>query len=430
MLNSNINSNENAPSPSLPQEPLPLFEAEYEIVEACKKFLKDCEDPSKIRLLNPWTSKSIKKYGSTYFKIYQDVKKYLKSVDEEEFHSPIRGVELLVEKVSPQEIYPEDYHLCKKELKDVILDSWHLKIEKNLQDLEKKESILELEHTKTKISNWKYDSLLINFNDTQMKTKMERWIERNIQLYSFLDVYKPEVFQNKYLSKHLICFDYNFNYFTNYLHHNCDLFLTKRYEPTCTLPSEQRYAPAMIMLWIFHPIIQNGRKFLSKHKKRLETFIKSKPENTIKIAKQHLSSLLLTSFIFNAKVESLEQIKKDYDTYFEKIMNDSLRKFDNERILGRIAYRTLLTNFLGNRIRPYRYTDFTFNELENFDLIVKRLDEPEITTEDSPPEPRQITLFENQDEEITVSLDTSTSSSEASVPLGPPPPRFFRAPRL
>jgi hypothetical protein len=427
MQNSNPNNNNSVapsagPTPSLPEAP--FFEAEYEIVEACKKFLKDCEDSSKTRVLNPWTSKAIKKYGSTYFKIYQDVKKYLNSVDEEEFHSPIRGVELLIQKVAPLEIYPEDYHLCKKESKDIVLNNWHTKVLNNLKDWEKKESNLEVEQSRIRISNWKYDSLLINFDESQMQNKMNRWIENNIQLYSFLDYYKPELFQNKYLSKHLICFNYNFTNFTNYLHYNCDLFLTKRYESSVTvIPTEQRYAPAMIMIWIYHPLIHNGRKFLSKHKKRLETFIKSKP--SIKIAKQHISSLLLASFIVNAKVENLEEIKKDYDTYFDKIMTESLRKYEREGILGRIAYRTLLTNFLANRIRPYRYTDFTFSELENFDQIIQGLNEPERTNEDTQPEPRQTNPLENpdSDNEEEISL-----SSVASVPLAPP--RFIRASRL
>lgn len=433
----------------------PYFEAEYEIVEACKKFLKDCEDSAKTRVVNPWTSKTIKKYGTTYFKIYTDVKKYLNSVDEEEFHSPIRGVELLIQKVPPANLNVVDYHLTKKIKNDKICENWHLKVEKNLKDLEIHESAQEIEEQKSKITNWKYDSPIMNVNNEELNRRKERWMERNIQLYSYLDVYKPEVFEHKYLLKHLTCFDYNFTNFTNYLHYNCDLFLTKRYESSSHINPEQRYAPAMIMLWIYHPIILNGRKFLNKHKKRLETYIKCKPENTIKLAKQHISSLLLTCFILNAKIEQLEEIKKDYENYFEKIMTESLRKFEREGILGRIGYRTLFTNFLANRIRPYRYTDFTFGDLETFDAIIDGLDDkpkpPEPNPEPIPvassvsvsskPKqsqptenrkvsvpsgsssiPRQPTVLENPD---------STSEEEETIPIVPlAPPRFLRHPKL
>jgi len=468
------NNNNNSTLPPLPgdlAERTAYFEAEYEIVEACKKFMKDCEDISKTRVTNPWSSKSIKKYGNTYYKIYQDVKKYLNSLDEEEFHSPIRGVEIIVDKVAPCSEYPVDYHLNKTMQGDVVLDNWHLKIEKNLEIIEKDEVVQEIEDQKSKILNWKYDSLILNITDEELERKKLRWIERNIQLYSFLDVYKPEVFQNKYLMKHLTSLDFNFTNFTNYLHYICDLFLTKRYDSgSNVIPPEHRHAPAMIMLWIYHPFIVQARKYLAKNKKKIESFVKSKPENTVKITKTHISSLILASFIINAKVEELENIKKDYDAYFDKIMTASFRKFESDGILGRIGYRTLLTYFLANRIRPYRYTDITFTDLENFDVIIDGLDnkprpppeqtkveqtkvEPdkekksseekktsEPSKEKSKPtrpksneksKPTFPTILENPDssesEEETISSLIS-SGRIASVPLAPP--RFIKKPKL
>jgi len=420
---SNPSSNPSSSQPVVPTDE--YFEADFELVQACKKFLKDCDDVRATSSINPFSGKRIKKYKPTFYNVKEKVKDYLNKLDDEEFHSPIRGVEFYVDKVPARDFQTNDYHLTKKVQNDVLVQDWHKKVEKRLKEME---SVVKEDDSENRISTWKYNTSLLDIfkDDADFEMKKLRWIEQNPELYSWLDVFKPEVFQHKYLMKHLILHKYNFNHFIGNLHYSCDLFITKRYDAfTNNIPTEQRYAPSMIMLWIYHPLILNGRKFLKKNKMKINDYLKSKPSNLVRIKSQHISSLILANFISKAKVEDLSKIKENYDEYFNRIMTESFIYIDRETIFSRTHFYSMFPDFLANRIRPYRYTYIKFSDLEDFDKIIDMLDNKPKPIPQPPTMPNEIVISSDDEEEI-IHMNTEDKSKTKVCA----PPRVLLSKRI
>jgi hypothetical protein len=356
-------------------------EYEYELVECCKKFMKDFNDVSKQYVYNPFTDRKVKKGSSTYGTIYHQVKRYLENLDDEEFHSPLKINDFKVDIVPASEMRNRDIYLSRNVLAtDRVDNDWHKKFAKKLRVFsECKEIIIDEGFN---LTTWKYDSPIMSINDDDFEGLKMKWIENNPELYSFLDVYKPELFKNKYLMKHLLPNEFNYNQFTQWLQTSADSFLRKTYESySSTIANEKRYPVSMIMFWIYQPLILHARKYLKKHKKKIDDMIQKKPLTQVKITKQQLSSVILAFFIRSTKVENLEKIKSNYELYFENTLKDAIQMIERENIISRPGYRQLFTEFMAARIRPYRYTNLKIGDLENFDKIVGYLNNPPKLTE-------------------------------------------------
>jgi hypothetical protein len=94
------------------------------------------------------------------------------------------------------------------------------------------------------------------------------------------------------------------------------------------------------------------------------------------LKKQHFSSLILGFFISKTSIIELQKIKENYDGYFDHQLNEFFKFSDKEKIYNRAYYAMILTDFLGNRIKPYRHTHMKFEDLEHFDVIMKNLNDP------------------------------------------------------
>jgi hypothetical protein len=361
-------------------------EPDFDMVIKCQEFMRKHQDPSLRSIVSPFSGRSIKKNGPTYNQVYLSVKKYLQNLDEEEFHSPIKTLQVIKYEVPPllKNNSPERNLVDTQNENGIVLTDWHKKIEKKLEAFkEKKNVIIDINE---RYINFRYDEPIMNTfmpDGSDFEIKKVSWMDRNIELYSLLFHYKPEIFENRYIFKHLIAFNFSsIDQFINWLPANCELFVMKRYDiPNNTGPSlnaYQRYIVAIINLWIYQPFIIEMRKFLKKNKNKVKDYINSKPSHLIKLKKQHFTSLILAYTLMKTKIQDLSEIKKNYESYFVKMMSDFFKFSDEERIYNRAQFAMILTDFLGNRIRPYRFTSMKFDDLENFDIIVKNLDNPPV----------------------------------------------------
>ena len=352
------------------------IEYEYELVESCKKFMRDFHDVSIRYVYNPFTDRRVKKGSSTYISIYHQVRRYLESLDDEEYHSPLKINDFKIDIVPAREGRVQDPYLSRNVLEtDRIDNEWHKRLSNKMKGISESKEVV---GDGLNLSTWKYDSPIMSIKDDDLDILKMKWIQNHPELYSFLDIYKPEVFKNKYLTKHLVSHDFNYNQFSQWLQTSADIFLRKTYESySTTIPNERRYPVSVIMFWIYQPLIFQARKYLKKHKKDLDELIQKKPANQVKITKQQLSSVILAFFIRSAKVENLEQIKTNYELYFEKTMIEAIQMINRDNIISRPGYRQLFTDFMAARVRPYRYTNIRFGDLENFDKIVDYLDNPQ-----------------------------------------------------
>jgi hypothetical protein len=357
-------------------------ETNHDLAEACREFLKKHNDSTVTRVYNPFSDRVIKKSGPTYYNVLTQAKKYLGSLDDEEYHSPIKTLQIIAKPIPPmknEDKTPEKY-LNQLVEDDVILENWVNKIEKKLEKLkEQKSSESGLEN---RYLSWVYDESIMNYfaSDTHFQNRKNEWINRNPELYSFLDYYKPEVFQNTYICKQLIIENYDFDTFKTYLSKTCESFVTKRYDTVYynsvgSLTASQRYPCSLVMIWIYSSFIAEGRKFMKKkeNKEKLDKYIASKPAHMMKIKKQHFSSLIQAFFLMKTTIENIEKAKEDYSTYFDKLLKDFFVLSDKDAIFSRYYYNSILTDFLGNRLRPYRYSNIKMEDLENFDKIVQDL---------------------------------------------------------
>ena len=360
-------------------------EGDYELVQECKKFLIYHNDTSLRSVYNPFSNRRIKKGSATYIQIYTQVKRYLENLDDEEFHSPLKIDTFHVDIVPPKEQKSIDKYLTKNVLEsDRICNDWYKKVEEKIKKLSDSKEEVDENGGEFQLKYWKYDSPICGISDNELEIKQTKWILSNPELYSFLDYYKPEVFKNKYLMKHLFLRDINFKSFVESLQTACDIYLRKSYGSSyLSIPTEQMYPVMIIMLWIYQPFILNARKYMKKNKNKIVDYIQRKPNNTVKLNKQQICSYILGYFIRSTKIEDLDKIKMDYDSYFSTKLNESFTLMDVEHIVSRGHFRLLLTDFLSNRIRPYRYTPVKYGCLENFDKIVEYLDKPPRSVEDS-----------------------------------------------
>lgn len=352
------------------------YDYEYEMVESCRKFMRDFNDFSVRYVYNPFTDRKVKKGSSTYSTIYHQVKRYLENLDDEEYHSPIKVEIFKVDVVPAREGRHQDKYLSKNVLDtDRVDNDWHKKIAKKFKAFSESKDIVIGDGLN--LSNWKYDTPIMSIKDDDLEILKMKWIQNHPELYSFLDTYRPEVFKNNYLMKHLVAHEFNYTQFTQWLQTSADVFLRKTYESyTSSIPNERRYPVSMIMLWIYQPFILQARKYLKKHTKSLDDMIQKKPVSQVKITKPHLSSVVLAFFIRSAKVEDLEKIKTNYELYFENTFKEAVQMIERENIISRPGYRQLFTDFISSRIRPYRYTTLKISDFENFDKIVGYLDVP------------------------------------------------------
>lgn len=365
-------------------------EYDYELVESCKKFMRDFNDVSVRYVYNPFTDRRVKKGSSTYSTIYYQVKRYLESLDDEEYHSPLKIEDFKVDIIPARQERIIDERLNKNVLEtDRIDNNWHKRIVKRFKAFSESKEVIE---DGLNLSTWKYDSPIMSIKDEDLEILKIKWIQNHPELYSFLDVYRPEVFQSKYLMKHLVSHEYNYIQFTQWLQSSSDVFLRKTFESySNSIPNEKRYPVSMIMFWIYQPLILHARKYLKKHKKDIDDMILKKPTSQVKITKQQLSSVILAFFIRTAKVENLDQISKNYENYFENTFKDAVQMIERENIISRPGYRHLFTDFMSSRVRPYRYTHIRFGDLENFDKIIGYLDHP--------PKPNELLETHNQSKE-------------------------------
>jgi hypothetical protein len=352
-------------------------EYEYELVEACKKFMKDFNNVSVRYVYNPFTDRKVKKGSSTYTSIYFQVKKYLEGLDDEEYHSPLKIDVFKVDVVQGRQEIARDPHLSKNVLeKDRVDNDWPKRLAKRFKAIADHKEIVINEGFN--LTTWKYDSPIYSINDEDLEILKMKWIQNHPEVYSFIDTYKPEVFQMKFLVKHLVSHDYHYAQFSQWLQISADVFIRKTYESyTSSIPNERRYPVSIILFWIYQPFIFQARKFLKKHKKDLDDMIQKKPANHVKISKQQLSSIFLAFFIRSAKVEDLDKIKVNYQEYFENTMKEAIELINRENMISRPGFRQLFTEFMAARIRPYRYTNIRFGDLENFDKIVELLENPQ-----------------------------------------------------
>jgi hypothetical protein len=350
-------------------------EYEYELVESCRKFMRDFNDVSNRYVYNPFTDRKVKKGSSTYSSIYYQVKKYLDNLDDEEYHSPLKIEVFKVDIVPARESSIQDKYLSRNVLENDRVDNdWHKRVSKKLKIIsETKDNTM---NDGTNILSWKYDSPIMTIKDDDLEIMKMKWIQNHPELYSFLDTYKPEVFKNKYITKHLVAHDYNYNQFTQWLQTSTDSFLRKTYGSYTSIPNERRYPVSVIMFWIYQPFILHARKYLKKHKKDLDEMIQKKPATQVKITKQQLSSVVLAFFIRSLKIENLDQIKTNYELYFENIFQEAIQMIQRDNVISRPGYRQLFTEFMSSRVKPYHYTNIRFVDLENFDKIVAYMDHP------------------------------------------------------
>lgn len=353
----------------------PYFEADYEQVVLCRKFMRDVENIEKRSVYNPFTCRVIKKGSSTYVSVYHQVKRYLEKLDDEEFHSPIKNVELIVSKVEGERCMESDSHLDKSFVCH-ISNSFMDKVKSNL----KKYISQKLQDEKSLKTNsyysWRYDYLkpCADENYEHMKTK---WIHSNPELYSFIDHYKPEVFKNDYLMKHLITYDEPATYFINYIQNCCNIYINKVYEYGVPKPNvEKRYPCGIIMLWIYKDFINEAIKYMKKNCKKFAEYLESKPPTEVRLSVAAIKSIAFAWVLLHTVPEKLENVKTKYDEYFTKLVREMFQWCDRERIYAKVYFRQLFLNFMANRIKPFRYIDINYKIFSNYDELIQYISNP------------------------------------------------------
>jgi hypothetical protein len=354
----------------------PYFEADHDQVVLCKKFLRDIENIDKRTVYNPFTCRVIKKGSSTYVSVYHQVKSYLEKIDDEEYHSPIKNIELFVDRISALKCEHPDINLEKTNqcrVSETFMENVKVNLKKLVSQKLKDEKSLKT----NSYHNWRYDSSNLLCTDINYEKLVSNWVHNHPEIYSFIDHYKPDVLKNKYLMKHLITYDEPATYFINYIQNCCDVYLNKMYEYGFSKPSiEKRYPCAIIMFWIYSDFIVESRKFLKKNTKKFSEYIASKPANEVRLSKTQMTSIALAWFLFRTKPDQLEPIKTNYEQYFNTIFTEMLNWFNSERIYSKVYFRHLFLNFMSNRVKPYRYIDIKYDVFSEFDKIVQFISNP------------------------------------------------------
>jgi hypothetical protein len=357
------------------------IEADYRTVELCKDFMKDCQDVSKMHVYNPFTNRRVKKGTGTYSSLYYSVKKYLQSIDDEEFHSPIKDVSCICKHVSPNVNENFDIGMTAEQSSLLpICKDWTIKAKENLKKMEMSEVKKEKETRKDRLFCWRNDIIDLEFifvNDQEFETKKQEWVAKNPELYSFFDFHKPQVLTNKFLMAHVFQYDENPEYLMYYLQNSAQVFLNKDYGYGHNRPrNEKRYACAMIMFWIYADFINQVRKFLKKNSKKLAAFLESKPSNLVKINKNHFSSLALANFLFYTKPDMLESVKTNYENYFNDCLKNFFEWCNRESVYSKVFYKSKFFDYMSSRIKAYRYISIQYDDIENFDEIIEYVSHP------------------------------------------------------
>jgi hypothetical protein len=353
----------------------PYFEADYEQVVLCRKFMRDVENIDKRSVYNPFTCRVIKKGSSTYVLVYNQVKSYLEKLDDEEFHSPIKNVELVVTKVEGVKCMELDHHL-EKSLVCNISDSFMDKVKLNLKKYISQKVQDEKSLKTNSFYSWRYD-YFNNCADENYEILVNKWIQSNPELYSFIDYYKPEVLNNSYLMKHLITYDEPAKYFINYIQNCCNIFIHKIYEYGISTPKvEKRYPCGIIMLWIYKDFINESIKFLKKNCKKLSEYLESKPKTEVRLSVSAIKSIVFAWFLLHTGPDKLENVKTKYDEHFNKLLREMFLWSDRERIYAKTYYRHLFLNFMANRVKPFRYIDINYKVFSEFDQLIQFISNP------------------------------------------------------
>ncbi len=346
------------------------IEADFRTVELCKKFIADYGDIAQTYLFNPFTQRKIKRGKSTCFDVYQKAKKYLSSLDDEEFHSPIKNVKIKIRHVDPP-IYTVDDSFDINMNDNRIIEDWTIKAKLNCADWIKKMEKKEIDDKKKELMCWRND--IIISRDEDFEKIKENWIIRCPEIYSFLDTFKPEVLENKFLMHHVFQYDDEPKYFILFLQNHTNLFLSKDYGyGNSSRPhSDKRYAASMITFWIYAEFIKQSRKYLKKHSKKLQDYLASKPTSLVRITKNNLNSLCVAFFINRTPPDLLQSAQNDYDKYFTDLLNTFFQWCERESVYAKRYYSSMFLDFMASRIKPYRYISLNYDHFERFDEIIE-----------------------------------------------------------
>lgn len=369
------------PGPVLPgPEPVQTennyIEADFRTVELCKEFMRDYTNFSKTHLYNPFSGRRIKRGTGTFVSVHLSVKKYLQSLDDEEFHSPIKNVQVLCKNVSNNLDRPID-DLDFEILDDKINREWIPKAKINYKALVQKQEREEKAAAEKDLFQWRND-LILDANEN-FALKLSEWKLRSPELYSFLDTFKPEIFENKFMMHHVFLYDEQPNYFILYLQNSARLFLNKDYGYSIHRPvTEKRYAPAMVMFWIYANFISNARKYLKRNSKKLSDYLSSKPSNLLRITKNNLNSLAIAHFIHNTPPDCLclFSAKDDYEKHFDQQMTSFFEWANRESVYAKIYYRSQFLDFMASRVKGYRYISIHYEDFDRFDDIIQYVSNP------------------------------------------------------
>jgi len=355
------------------------IEADYRTVELCRSFMKDYEQ-DKILYYNPFSGRRIKKGTSTFSSVYCSVKKYLKNLDEEEFHSPIKNVVLQCKPASINSNLlnskeEEEYGINE----DKIVNDWTEKAKRNMKTLFSNQEKSQKEAEKRELYQWRND-LIMDLSEN-FEAKRSEWMVRNPELYSFLDTYKPEVLENKFLMNHIFLYDEHPGYFITFLQTQSKNFLNKDYGYGVNRPnSDKRYSPAMVMFWIYSDFLKNARKFLKKNTKKISEYLKSKTAPRLNTS--HLNSLAIAHFLYHTPAEKLAAAKENYEKYFDDLLKTFFTWSNSESVYSKIYYQTKFCDYMGSRIKPYRYINFHYDDFARFDQIIDYVSNPIAVSED------------------------------------------------
>lgn len=380
-MEQNISSSQSLELGVLPTPEDNYIEADYRTVELCRSFMKDYEN-DKILYYNPFTGRRIKKGTSTFSSVYCMVKKYLKNLDEEEFHSPIKNVTLHCKHINIESLSnnkEEEFETNQDATnQDVIVNDWTEKAKANMKTLFLNQEKSQKEAEQRELYQWRND--LIMDLSANFETKRSEWININPELYSFLDTYKPEIFENKFLMNHIFLYDDHPSYFINYLQNSSKNFLNKDGYGVNRPNAEKRYSPAMVMFWIYSDFLKNARKFLKKNSKKMSDYLKSKTA-LVRLNSSHLNSLSIAHFLFHTPPEKLSVANDNYEKYFEDLLKTFFTWCNAESVVSKIYYMCNFCDFMGSRIKPYRFINFHYDDISRFKEIIEYVSNP-ITVHD------------------------------------------------
>ena len=341
------------------------FDYDEDFIRNCAQFKKDFDNPNNLRIYNPYSGRKIKKDSSTASDIYDKVKKILLTIDEEEYHSPIKMDLYLIDKVPACLEHPEDENLMVQVEDDRIVENWYEGIDKKLKSMEKKKEIVMLEKDKIKYSYWKYEDLVYHIPDQTLDQVFEKWTMNYPEIYSFLDHYLPEFCECKPIMKHLTMTNFSLESFVNVLPNNCKMFFYRQVDYRNVY---ENYYPAMILSFmIYRHFMRSCLKFLKLNKIKMNQFLESKNKTTLRINIKHLKSMLFSYFIMHTPIEKLEEAKSA--NYLDRLMTKALTEIDAKNMCYRFEYRQLITDVLGWKIKRHRYISLSFSDLENFGEI-------------------------------------------------------------